>query len=371
MELRVIRNQDGFGEIQPQWDGLLNKLDPVPLPLSCAWLQSWLGAFAGNAQMEFRCLYSQGHLVGLAPLLKSRERYRGMPVTLLHLAANGHSPYSSVVVDPDLDPAQTREALERLTKVDPNEIGLFFKIPRRSSLKAFLLDQSGIGHESVGEKPSLVTPVINIEGDWETFYRGRPRKLKKSLNHKLNRYHAAEGFDIALETVSTAQQSLVDELIDISSKSWKSAIGNDLKSNHRSRRFLLNLISEFGASGQLTAWIMRQSGVPVAYELHLAHDEIVYPIRADFNAAFKSYSPGSVLEYTALKFLFDNRGARQYYTCADDYWYLSNWTSDYREFCNVEIFGSCTRLKCLYWLEYRVIPVVKRLIGKQPRKQPH
>lgn len=368
VELRVIRKLDEFCDVKAQWDELLSELDPVPLPLSHAWLQSWLDAFAGEAHMEFRCVYQDGRLVGLAPLLKQSERYRGIPVTLLRLAANGHSPYSMVVVHPELSGTQRSVALELLTRVEPDEVGLFFKIPKLNSLRTFLLDQSGGGHGYVGEKPSLLTPVIPINGDWQAFLAARPRKLRKSLKHKLNRYHGAGNFDIGVEVISRDDQPIITELITISANSWKSAVGNDLESNVRSRQFFFNLIREFGGAGCLTAWIMRQGGTPVAYELHLSDDGVVYPIRADYDQAFKSFSPGSVLEYTALKHLFDSQSARQYYTCADDYWYLSNWTTEYREFCTIEVFGSSLKLKALYYLEYRVIPFVKRLLGKHRHK---
>ncbi|MBS8238981.1 GNAT family N-acetyltransferase [Marinobacter lipolyticus] len=353
--------------MQSQWDELIGVLDPVPVPLSHAWLSSWLNAFAAREQMEFRCVFHNERLVGVAPLLRGRESYRGIPVTLLKLAANGHSPYSMVVVHPQLSADQKRRALELLTRVEPNEVGLFFKIPRHSELRAFLLDQSGLGHEYVGEKPSLLTPVIPINGDWQAFFGARPKKLKRSLRHKLNRYHADGGFQVDQEVITSSDQPVIDELVTISANSWKAGIGNDLKSNDRSRQFLLRLTETFGNSGRLSAWIMRRAGQPVAFELHLADGGVVYPIRADYDQSFKAFSPGSVLEYTVLKHLFDSQSARQYYTCADDYWYLSNWTSEYAEFCTIEVFGSSAALRALYYLEYRVIPVVKRLLGKKPR----
>ena len=368
MELRVIKKLEAFHDIQRQWDQLLETLDPIPVPLSHGWLSAWLSAFTPDAEMEFRCVYLDGQLVGAAPLLRVRERYRGIPVTLLKLAANGHSPYSMVVVHPDLNEQKQADVLALLTRVEAHEVGLFFKIPKHSGLRTFLLARQGEGHQYVGEKPSLLTPVIQIAGDWSSFFSARPKKLKRSLKHKLNRYQAADSFHISEEPITHEDQPLIDELITISANSWKSGIGNDLKGNARSRRFFLNLINEFGQSGRLKAWIMRQGDQPVAFELHLVDDGVVYPIRADYDQAFKSFSPGSVLEYTALKHLFDSRSARQYYTCADDYWYLSNWTSDYREFCTIEVFGSSGKLRTLCYLEYQIIPLIKRLLRRPPRQ---
>ena len=368
MELRVIRTEEAFDRIKPQWDEFLSTLDPVPLPLTHAWLLAWWHAFSENMRLEFRCAFKDGVLVGVAPLVRTSERYRGVPVTLLKLAANGHTPYSSVVVDSRLDDLDREEVFATLTGVTGTEIGVFFKIHQNSELKRFLLDRSISGHERVGEKPSMHTPVIRVDRSWEDFYSSRPRKLKKSLNHKLNRFKKNPDFSISEEAITAPDQPIVTDLVEVSANSWKSSVGNDLKSHHRSRQFLFNLIESFGPSGLLTAWIIRDSDRPVAFELHLNCDNVVYPIRADFDEAYNFYSPGSVLEYTALKRLFQRGDVEQYYTCADDYWYLSNWTSVYQVFCTVEVFGDSWKLRWLYWLEYSVIPIVKRLLRKRGKK---
>ncbi|MEQ9546516.1 MAG: GNAT family N-acetyltransferase [Marinobacter sp.] len=285
-------------------------------------------------------------------------------MTILKLAANGHSPYSSVIVAPSVIGHERAQAFAVLTRVGSREIGLFFKIPRVGDLKNFLLDRNRCVREQVGEKPGLSTPVIHIDGTWEAFYKARSKNLRKSLKHKLNRFSKNADLSVSVETISRPDQPVVAELVEISSNSWKSKVGNDLGANKKSRRFLLNLIEAFGESGSLSTWIVRYKKQPVAFELHVTCDGIVYPIRADYDEAFKAYSPGSVLEYMALKHLFESCSARQYYTCADDYWYLSNWTSDYQEICTVEVFGSCRKLRFLYWMEYRLIPVLKRFLRK-------
>jgi CelD/BcsL family acetyltransferase involved in cellulose biosynthesis len=370
VELEVINTEEAFNHIKPEWNALLSTLDPIPLPLTHEWLLSWWRAFSADMKLEFRCAFQDGALVGFAPLVRLRERYRGIPVTFLKLAANGHTPYSSVIVDQRLDGPKRREVLEVLTYVADNEIGLFFKIRRDSELKRFLVDESIYGLKRVGEKPSLYTPIIRIDQSWEGFYGSRSRKLKKSLNHKLNRFKRNSGFSINEEVITKTDEPVVQEVIEISSNSWKSSIGNDLKTHYRSRQFLFNLIDHFGASGLLSVWIIRDRDKPVAFELHLNYDNVVYPIRADFDENYKIYSPGSVLEYTALKQLFQKGEVVQYYTCADDYWYLSNWTSEYHTFCNIEVFGDSYKLRCLYWLEYSVIPVVKRFLRKRKKTRP-
>ncbi|MDO3722396.1 GNAT family N-acetyltransferase [Marinobacter sp. chi1] len=362
--LRVVCSLDDFARVAGEWDEFLNRLDPVPLPLMSFWLSSWWKAFGQDRgmEMEFRCAYQGGRLVGIAPLVRHVQRHRGVPVTLLKLAANGHSPYSAIVVDSDMSAADRDVTFRLLSHVAPRELGLFFKIDQSSALKSFLLaDASGFS-ERVGQKPSIRTPIVSIDQPWDDFYRSRPRTLKKSLNHKLNRFKNHAGLSVNAEPITRVDQRLVSELVTISSRSWKSTIGNDLGSNLKSRQFLLNLIEKLGPSGCITGWIARDRERPVAFELHLTFDGVVYPIRADYDQEYRAVSPGSVLEYTALKHLFDDGTCRQYYTCADDYWYLSHWATDYKDLCTIELYGDSVKLRALHFLEYRVIPKLKPFI---------
>ena len=362
MELFVARNVRDFDRLQPEWDTLVHQYQPAPLPLSHSWLRSWWGAFSDGLEMEFRCVYERGALLGIAPLVRCREFYRWVPVAMLKSAANGHSPYSSIVIDRALSPPEAERVLTMLTQVARDEIALFFKIAADDRLRRFLMDRSIKSHVRVGEKPSLRTPVVEIDQSWSDFYRSRPRSLKKSLNNKLNRLKRAGDFNITCEAIIRADQPILADIVDVSAKSWKSEVNNDLRTNSRSRRFLMNLVQTFGESGALNAWVATFNGKPVAFELHLVHDQIVYPIRADYDQAYKALSPGSVLEYSALRSLFEQGKYKQYYTCADDYWYLSNWTSAYKSYCSIEVFGDSMKTRVLFWLEYSFIPLVKRFI---------
>lgn len=369
VQLRVLQTVEGFSQVAAQWDELLQSLDPVPLPMTSAWLGAWWRAFGQpkGMEMEFRCVFHGSQLVGIAPFVRFRQVHRGIKVTLLKLAANGHSPFSSVVVSPKLSGADRAAAFGLLTKVAPNEIGLFFKVDRDSALTEYLLDGDSEFAGRVGRKPSIRTPVVKIEQSWDDFYRARPRSLKKSLNHKLNRFKRQGGFTVGMEKLEPTNERLFDDMVTVSARSWKSSINNDLQSNANSRQFLRGLIAALGPSGCMNVWMVRDQGRPVAFELHILFDGLVYPIRADYDDEYKAYSPGSVLEYSALKALFESGTCRQYYTCADDYWYLGNWTSDYKDFCTIEVFGSSAKMRMLYLLEYRIIPRVKRLIRSKAR----
>lgn len=367
MEIRVISSYEAFREMKDEWTALLAELDPIPLPLTHDWIDCWWRAFSNGREMAFRCAYVEGRVKGIAPLYRSKENYRGVPVNILRIAANGHSPFSSIVVSPTLSEEDQRSVLTSLIRTAGNEVCQLWKVNIKSDVVRFFRSDDGDKHKMCGMKPSIVTPFVRVDQPWQEFYASRPRKFRKSLNHKLNRFDKDGQFTVSEMPLTSAFDATMENIVAISEKSWKASIGNDLKANIKSREFLSNLIECFGKRGDMKVWMVKRKEIPVAYELHLHCDGIVYPIRADYNEAFKAYSPGSVLECIALKSIFENGSSTQYYTCADNYWYLRGWASDYETYCNLEVFGSSPKMKMLYRLEYRAIPAIKRLIGRNDR----
>ena len=109
--------------------------------------------------------------------------------------------------------------------------------------------------------------------------------------------------------------------------------------------------------------------MPIAYEFHASYGGVTYPLRADFDEAYRDIAPGSVVEFTVLRDLFTDGTLSLYDSCANSYWYLSNWTAEFRSHVDIEIFANSLKLRALHGAEYRLIPLLRRL--RQALRKPH
>lgn len=364
MRLVTINNLSEFSGVRDAWNNLLAKTSPVPLPLTHAWLRVWWQAFGANSRMWFKCLYENERLVGMAPYMLVKTYFRGIPVTVKKLAVNGHSPFSNIVIDPDLSRDDKSSAYRLLTAVDSFDMVMLPKVATTSAVSGFVLDRECGENALFSCKSALTTPVLNISGDWAKFYASRTRNLRKSLNNKLNRYAREGDFSIVRESIASSDHPALEEMVTVSGNSWKRTIGRDLVTNREGKDFLYGMADALGESGAVNIWVMRKSGVPVAFEYHIECDGVVYPVRADYDERYKNFSPGSILEYTAIKSLFDSHCITQYYTCADDYWYLSNWTTDTVDHVDINIFSRSLKGRSLYSLECKILPSAKKVVSK-------
>ncbi len=364
MHLDVVTDINRFCDLRGDWNRLLMVSESMSLPLCHEWFYAWWQVFGANRQLNIICIYDEQQLIAIAPFLKERSRYRGISVSIQKLMANGHSPYCNVIVDNSLNENQKNEVFEMITHCGSTDVLLFNKIPEDSLVAHYLVDKARRSGLCCGITTSLITPVIRIKGEWGDFIRDKSRKFRKNLNNKLNRFNKAGNFTITHENISSREHPYLTEMVEISKQSWKSKIKNDLGSNTVGREFLLILADIFGPRGNLHLWIVHTAGIPVAFEYHLEFHGVIYPVRADFSEKYRTFSPGSVLEYTVLKSLFDEKRAKEYYSCADNYWYLNNWSKELKKHINFEVFAGTMKSQLLCALEYKIIPKLRLMRDK-------
>ncbi len=369
MHLARITDTAQFNQLQEQWNQLLLSGDSYPLPLTHEWVSAWWKEFANNRSLCIFCVYDGSTLIAIAPFYKEKSHYRGIPVQQLHLLTDGHSPYSDVIYNAALSSSQVNQVLRLIIQQSDSDLLIFSKLPETSPTFKSLMRSNEAHQYNIVTKQNLKTPSIKISGDWDTFFKQRTRKFRKSINNKLNRFKKQPDFNIECVNVSSVTHPVLNEIIEISKRSWKASIKSDLGSDIAGRQFLLDLVEIFGKKNCVNIWILRNKNLPVAYEFHITFDKIVYPIRADYADDFKKHSPGSILEYTVLKHLFDEHVIAEYYTCADNYWYLNNWSNNHREHYTVEVFKSNIKAHSLHFLEKHLIPIARYIKNKLPLKK--
>ncbi len=368
MRIETITDADDFFGFRTQWNDLLSTRESKSLPLTHEWISTWWKNFGGNRKLHISCVYDGNRLIAIAPFMKEDTAYRGIPVTMLSLMANGHTPYCDVIFDGAVEQGIISKILGLLVNTNAENIIVFAKVPETSPTYTCLVANPRIYGRRYGEKDSLVTPMIRINKNWDEYFKLRSRKFRKNINNKINRFAKESDFSIDREIITSRKHPVLNEIVEISNHSWKTRIKNDLGTNVVGREFLFGLVDAFGADNAVQVWIIRKYGIPIAYEFHLIFDGVVYPLRADYHEEYKKYSPGSILEYTALKALFEERKVSEYDSCADNYWYLNNWTDEIRKQFDIEVFATGLKSFALHAIEYHAIPFF-RIVRDKIRQQ--
>lgn len=371
---RIIQDDADLTRLRETWSALLETHPRPLLPLSWEWISSWWESFRGG-EPHSRHLHLWIHVFenergpcAIIPLVRMRYRLRGIPVWAAGSMANGHSPLWDAILHPDLGTQELDEIGGLLLGCPEIELWLFQRIAADSRLLHWLNHRVGTMGR-FGVLHTLRTPLVRTVGDWEAYLGQRSRMYRKGLRKKIRVFDAHSGTSVERVSLRSGTDPVLEEVVEVSRRSWKRKVGHDLHSDSAGRAFLVRIIDRVGPHNQAEVWLARLNGRPIAYELHFRGAGVTYPIRADYDEDYGHLSPGSVVEYRAVESAFSDPAIEVYDTCAADYCYLRKLTDEVREVHDAAVFSRQPRSTALYLFEFWLMPVL-RLVQKtlRPRR---
>ena len=360
MDFKRITTTAELDALAGDWRALLQRSHMNSLPTSFEWVRAWWGVFGRYHQMAVACAFKDDKLVAAAPLVTGPRKYRGINVSMASLMTNTHTPYSDVVLDDGLSDEEKTRFFSDIIASSPEDILQFTCVRNDGCAQRYAREAARRCGRSIGTTPNLMTPVIKAHEEWDAFMLGRSKKFRRGIRNKLNRFEKA-GLRVEKHEISSNVEEYLSRIIAVSGRSWKADAGTDLLSCDDARELLDSLVTVFATLHDVDLWMAYDGDRPVAYELHIVYHGRSYPFRADFDEDYRRVSPGSVVEYEALKGVFDGDYAHTYFSCADDYAYLAHWTEDYVQFCDLELFAPNLKARSLYFFEYKLMPIYRVL----------
>ncbi len=374
MEVQVVRDREGLESLGTEWNRLLADSAHNELPLTHGWITAWWASFGDSSSSPLIVVVRQpgDTVAAIAPFMETATTFRGVPVKKTMLMTNGFSPYAGIIIrnGQNIDEA-VRLILHALLSYSRSGFIEFTKVPEGSEWTRALTDYLVAEDIRHGIELCIESPFITLDTDWETFLAGHSRNFRKKIRKKLSRLDRNDHLSVTHTTIRGRNASVVDDMLSVSRHSWKQQIGADIEGDPQGQTFLLELCDRIGPTGDLSVWRLLKGRVPIAFELHVKYQGVVYPIRADYRSDFSDLSPGATLEGHIIRTLFDNKTICEYNSCGHTYDYLLRWSKTTRRFVHIRVFPKRFSGYSLYGLEYRVVPIARKVRDLVGFNQPH
>jgi hypothetical protein len=356
MELKIITKPDELRAIQEDWSALCERSSNKGVYQCYEWCWASYEIFHPNDQLYVLILTDDfGHLSGIAPLVITSGTYRGIKVRKIGFVKNDQNPANDFILSEGLEEICLKIFMDHLVKFSKWEFIELQKVRVEGLTCACLQKLLLKNGNTFGTKENIQSPYILIDKNWNDFWKAKSKRFRKAMQNKINRVKNLKNLVIDKITVTSAITPELEDVLKISAKSWKHDIGNDLLTRESNWNFYKDICDLLGPRGLICIWFLRLDTAPVAFEFHIQYEGVVYPIRADYDKAYKDISPGSILEYEIIKSLFTDKNASEYNSCGHTYDYLMNWTDITRKHHNFEIFGKNIKMSVLYNFEYKLL----------------
>ena len=357
MHIEEVSGVDGFLQLGSLWDEFCRENGHNSWFLSHSWFRCCVSGMAPGIEPLVLLARDGGAVVGIVPLLAQRASWRIFPAHLLSLMQNQDSPFADMLLSHKPAKRVLAAILDHLHARSGWHLWCAAKIDRASATASLLADcLNRMPHLRIAEGRS---PILNVDGDWETFWKGQSQRFKKTVRNVVNRVERLGRIEIINQAEHGTDDECMEVFRDVGATSWKAKLAVSVTRNAGIARFFQALTSALHARGQLALWVLRLNGVPIATEYHVRDGDTIYALRSDFDERYRDASPGAHLNAFIVRTYFEG-DVRVYDMGPGDSEYKQRLANSAMEQETFWLFNRTPYGLALYNMECRAVPRLRR-----------
>ncbi len=365
LEIKCISDLKTLQSVEGDLELLEQSIPESELFTSFQWIYTWLYTY--RPQEFFIILFYQNNEpVAMLPLIKRKHTYLKLPVTTLELISiNSHGNVIHLPCNTD-ETDFWKEALKYLLKNIPGWDYLYIEglLEKDSAVQAVFHGAgfNGLPVYSGDLFQVFIDWLLPLETDWDSYYAGLSKNVKKSLNNRRNQMRKAGGFEVTHFSGRFDMDKVWKILSGIDRNSWQFAQGSGMTSPQHAE-FYYNLAGSCLGNG-LDIWILFIGNEPAAFEFSVIYRKRVYGLRWGFSRQFASFSPGKVLRAESLHHYF-RENLKDYCMMGKYPEFKKIWGAQPRKATDVVVFSRTAKANLidLFGFKLKLHYLKNRLIG--------
>ncbi len=362
LRLDVVDDYPGLLALEGGWNDFVEKMGNASPFVSHAWVASWWHHFGDGMNLYIVVAWRGNQIVGIAPLMSSRERRYGIPLRRIGCLYNSQvQRLDFLVMDAD-----RREFFQQLWRQLQKLRWDILELCQFSGSSEALLEIEMIASRqgvSFNHWMQGDSPFLSIEGSWTDYLSTLSSSRRYDTRRKLRRL--SEKGTVNLETISSLKEidAALDDGFRIEAMAWKGESGTAIQSDSQLRSFYSELAKRMAATGDLRLYFLCAAGQRIAFQFCLHGKSRIYLLKPGYNPSYSRYSPSQLLTWLVLQQAFES-GMTEYDFLGDsDEWKLQ-WTSTSRPHCWFYLSSGTFRGRFFNKLKFGLVPRIKAMMRK-------
>lgn len=332
---------EDFQALEGEWNDLLAESTcPVPF-LRHEWLSTWWTHFGPGHRLVLILARRSGRLVLAAPLMEVDRRFLGRPLRVLQSITNPHSFRYGVLFRKGDGAAVDAFWAYLRDRPRPWDMLQLARVPRGNGVNE-LATPAARQRIAVDTVPSLTSPLVRIEGDWEAYESTLKTRFRQNLRNRAKRLRALG--TVTFETLADPAPALaaLDHGFALEASGWKRENGTAILLDPNLESFYRKVAEIAAAKGWLRLFFLKVNDRPAAFAMRLLYENKVYCIKVGNDPEFSPYSVGQLLSREMLRWAHE-QGVTEYEFMGERSRQKLDWARDVRE--HVTLYAHNTRLR--------------------------
>ena len=348
IEIRAHTDLKDPGLIEA-WDELAGAVERGGLFATRLWVEVWSAHFGGELPVAVAVGHADHGPVGLAPLFSTPGHELVLPVNFL-------SPRGQFVASRE-DAKGFTLALLRHFRGRGWALHLRGVPVGSPTLTALESEARGAGY-LLHARPGRVSPFIDIEGSWEDYVDGRPRKVTHEWERKMRKLERAGDVRVARFERGMDTAALIDRFVGVERRSWKERAGTSIGARGV-RAFYSELSAALAARDSLLPFWLELDGRVIAFLYGAVHNGTYYAMKTSYEEEFSGLSPGVRLFQEAVRHAFGAGLARFDFLGERAHW-KDHWANGWLEHVNVRLYPDTMSGRAAHLIDSRLKPLFRR-----------
>lgn len=354
----VVHDQQAFFAMAKEWDALVERAGIDHPFLGHDWVRSWWECFGAGNELWLLTVRAGEDLIALAPLMRTRARVYGLPVSRLEFIANVHTPRCDFIIAERADEVYAA-ILDYLQAQDLRWDILMLPELAQSSRTATELRRLAESRSlHTGVWLAGASPRILLNESFKDFCAELTSKRRHTLRKRMRRLEQVGKVSMEVVTDLAQLPSAMEDGLRIEAAAWKGDAGTAIASHERVKRFYELLADRAARSETLRLLFLKVDDKRIACCYCLRHGDTLYLLKSGYDPAYAHHSPSNALLFLTVEAAFQD-GLSVIDLLGNEAPWKHEWTDAAVERRWLFVYRNTLRAQLIYYLKFVILPRLK------------
>lgn len=360
IECRIIESFDEFLKLNKPWNELVAGTEVDHAFMKHEWFAEWIKAFDARDSLAAVTILSDGLVVAIAPLYRTRFTFRGVGAKGLSFLSSSVSPRCNFIAADD-------SALEILISSVLNlkdwDVLIMENMEENVGVTRRFLEllKSREKRHRFKVDPGRQSPFMLTDGSWDSYWGSLSKKRRYNFESRIRKLQKVESHEFSRITTAEQFKDIYPSILELSEKSWKAGVGNCLRADSGDGMLYANFTPIALRHGWVSLSALKISGKMIGFAYFLCCNNKYSLNRSDYDGDYKQYAPGNTLKLWALKDLFIRDDVYEYDWGGDPTGYKLEWRGDVRKHVAVTVGNRNSRGRLILLTKSAFLPALRRV----------